>query len=65
MNYIGWLILFVVFAVLELISLGLTCIWFAVGALAGCITALITDYSVNSVYNSNGSGFDFLKTYSC
>lgn len=43
MNYIGWLILFVVFAVLELISLGLTCIWFAVGALAGCITALITD----------------------
>ena len=43
MNYIGWLILFVVFAVLELISLGLTCIWFAVGALVGCITALITD----------------------
>ena len=43
MNYIGWLFLFVVFAVLELISLGLTCIWFAVGALAGCITALITD----------------------
>lgn len=43
MNYIGWLILFVVFAVLELILLGLTCIWFAVGALAGCITALITD----------------------
>ena len=31
MNYIGWLILFVVFAVLELISLGLTCIWFAYG----------------------------------
>lgn len=43
MNYIGWLILFVVFAALELISLGLTCIWFAVGALAACITSLITD----------------------
>lgn len=43
MNYIGWLILFIVFASLELISLGLTCIWFAVGALAACITSLMTD----------------------
>lgn len=43
MNYIGWLVLFVIFAVLELISLGLTSIWFAVGALAACITSLITD----------------------
>lgn len=43
MNYIGWLILFVVFAALELVSLGLTCIWFAVGALAACLTSLITE----------------------
>lgn len=43
MNYIGWLILFVIFAALELVSLGLTCIWFAVGALAACVTSLITD----------------------
>lgn len=43
MTYIGWLILFVVFAALELISLGLTCIWFAVGALAACVTSLFTD----------------------
>jgi membrane protein implicated in regulation of membrane protease activity len=43
MNYIGWLVLFVVFAALELISLGLTSIWFAVGALAACIASLFTD----------------------
>lgn len=43
MSYIGWLIVFVVFAALELISLGLTCIWFAIGALAACVTSLFTD----------------------
>ena len=42
MNYIGWLIVFVVFAALELISLGMTCIWFAIGALAACVTSLFT-----------------------
>lgn len=42
MNYIGWLIVFIVFAALELVSLGMTCIWFAVGALAACITSLFT-----------------------
>lgn len=42
MNYIGWLIVFVIFAALELVSLGLTCIWFAVGALAACVTSLFT-----------------------
>lgn len=42
MNYIGWLIVFVVFAALELVSLGLTSIWFAIGALAACITSLFT-----------------------
>ena len=35
MSYIAWLVVFVVFAALELVSLGLTCIWFAIGALAG------------------------------
>ena len=43
MNYIGWLIVFVVFAGLELVSLGMTCIWFAIGALAACVTSFITD----------------------
>lgn len=43
MNYIGWLIVFVVFGALELGTMGLTCIWFAVGALAGCVTSLLTD----------------------
>lgn len=43
MSYVIWLIVFVVFAALELVSLGLTCIWFAIGALAGCVTSLITD----------------------
>ena len=41
MNYIGWLIVFVVFAALELVSVGMTCIWFAVG-LAACVTSLFT-----------------------
>ena len=43
MNYVGWLIVFVVFGALELGTMGLTCIWFAVGALAGCVTSLLTD----------------------
>lgn len=42
MNYIGWLIVFVVFAALELVSLGMTCIWFAIGALAACVASLFT-----------------------
>lgn len=42
MSYIGWLIIFVVFAALELVSVGMTCIWFAVGALAACVTSLFT-----------------------
>ena len=41
MSYIAWLVVFVVFAALELVSLGLTCIWFAIGALAGCVAALL------------------------
>lgn len=43
MNYVGWLIVFVVFAALELTTMGLTCIWFAVGALAGCVTSFFTE----------------------
>lgn len=43
MNYIGWLIIFVVFAALELVSLGMTCIWFAIGALAACVSSVLTD----------------------
>lgn len=43
MNYIGWLIIFVVFAALELVSLDMTCIWFAIGALAACVSSLFTD----------------------
>lgn len=42
MGYIGWLIVFVVFAALELVSVGMTCIWFAAGALAACVTSLFT-----------------------
>ena len=32
--------MFVVFAALELVTMGLTCIWFAVGAVAACIASL-------------------------
>ena len=41
MSYVGWLIIFVVFAAMELATIGLTCIWFAVGALAGCVASLL------------------------
>lgn len=38
-----WVALFIIFVIGEVISLGLTSIWFAGGALAGFITSLITD----------------------
>lgn len=41
LNYLLWLIVFVVFSASELVSLGLTCIWFAIGALVACIAALL------------------------
>lgn len=37
-----WVALFVVFVVGEVVSLGLTSIWFAGGALAGFVTSLVT-----------------------
>ena len=37
----GWLIVFVLLAVLEAVTMGLTTIWFAGGALAGFFTALL------------------------
>jgi membrane protein implicated in regulation of membrane protease activity len=50
MDYIGWLIVFVVFAALELATMGLTCIWFAVGAVAACIASLLGgDWLVQSI----------------
>lgn len=41
MGYISWLIVFVVFAAMELVSMGMTCIWFAIGALAACVASLL------------------------
>lgn len=38
-----WVALFVLFVVGEIVSLGITSIWFAGGALAGFFTSLITD----------------------
>ena len=40
MNSIWWLIVFLVLLLLEIISLGLTTIWFALGALAAFIATL-------------------------
>lgn len=40
-DYILWLILFVVFSAMELASLGLTCIWLAIGALAACFVGVL------------------------
>lgn len=42
MSYIGWLVVFVVFAALELVTMGLTCIWFAIGAIAACIASFFS-----------------------
>lgn len=41
MVYWGWLIVFVLFAAFELFTLGLTSIWFAIGALAACVASLL------------------------
>lgn len=38
-----WVALFVVFVVGEIVSLGITSIWFAGGALAGFVTSIFTD----------------------
>ena len=35
METMGWLIIFIVLIVIELLTMGLTTIWFAGGALAG------------------------------
>lgn len=41
MIYWAWLIIFVIFAALEMVSMGLTSIWFAIGALAACVASLL------------------------
>jgi membrane protein implicated in regulation of membrane protease activity len=41
MSAIYWLLLFIVLLVIEIITLGLTTIWFAGGALAGFLLALL------------------------
>ena len=41
MDAIYWLILIIVLIVLEIITLGLTTIWFAGGALAGFILSML------------------------
>ena len=41
MSYIAWLVVFVVFAALELVSLGLTCIWFAIGVVFLVVTMVV------------------------
>lgn len=41
MEYIYWLVLFVIFVLLEIITLGLTTIWFAGGALAALLSSLL------------------------
>ena len=42
MDYVVvWLALFVILAVSELITMGLTSIWFAIGALAACLVSAL------------------------
>ncbi len=40
---IFWLVLAVIMGVIEAVTTQLVCIWFAVGALGGCITSLFVD----------------------
>lgn len=49
MVYWMWLIIFVIFAALELFSMGLTSIWFAIGALAACVTSLFETHWILQV----------------
>lgn len=50
MDYVGWLILFVILTVIELISMGLTSIWFAIGALAaGLASALGANWIIQAI----------------
>ena len=39
MDTILWLVLFIVFLIIEIITMGLTTVWFAGGALVGCVLA--------------------------
>ena len=41
MEYILWLVAVVIFCILELISTGMTCIWFAVGSLAAALVSFL------------------------
>ncbi|HBA63152.1 MAG TPA: NfeD family protein [Lachnospiraceae bacterium] len=41
MNPLMWLILFIILLVIEILTLGLTTIWFAGGALAACVAAFL------------------------
>ncbi len=46
MNSIYWLIALAIFIVIEIITLGLTTIWFAGGALVAFLLSLITDNTI-------------------
>lgn len=43
MNAVYWLILFIILLVIEFVTMGLTTIWFAGGALVAFVVALLTD----------------------
>lgn len=49
MNAMYWLILLIVLVVIEIITLGLTTIWFAGGALVTFILAMLVDFACDSV----------------
>lgn len=41
MEFVYWLILFIIFVIFEIVTLGLTTIWFAGGSLAALISSLL------------------------
>lgn len=49
MTYVYWLVLFIIFVLLEIITLGFTTIWFAGGALVALISSLLGAHLVVQV----------------
>ena len=62
MHAIIWLILFVVLVIFEIVTMGLTTIWFAAGALVAFIAACDMVGTVRSVHYCVTGHADFYQT---
>ena len=60
-----WLIVTAILIVMEIISLGLTTIWFAGGALVAALMAYFNLHWMIQIIGFAAVSFDFHKTYCC